>query len=209
MSTTPPIPGSTPQGFAASARLDNAGRVFRRRDDRDQVSDLQSLLDRVPAVVARVHRSAQGHWSVPFASSDFARLCGIGLPALREDARLLSARIHADDLARLSAAWALHGESLHSLRERLRVRQPGASLYLVTNFQGQSIVGNITALPPEVLLQPGVRETSYERMGEANLDRRALAQGFEGPLPFAVGTAEPIGVGEQPGETSGAWLAQE
>ena len=57
MSMTPPIPGSTPQGFAAPARLDNAGRVFRRRDDRDPVVDLQSLLDRVPAVVARVRRS--------------------------------------------------------------------------------------------------------------------------------------------------------
>ena len=125
MSTTPPIPGSTPQGFAASARLDNAGRVFRRRDDRDPVVDLQSLLDRVPAVVARVHRSTQGHWSVPFASSDFARLCGIGLPALRDDARWLCARIHADDLARLRAAWALHGELLRSLTERIRVRRPG------------------------------------------------------------------------------------
>ncbi len=67
-----------------------------------------------------------------------------------------------------------------------RVRQPGASLYLVTNFQGQSIVGNITALPPEVLLQPGVRETSYERMGEANIDRRALARIFVLPGGFRL-----------------------
>jgi signal transduction histidine kinase/ActR/RegA family two-component response regulator len=52
MSMTPPIPGSTPQGFAAPARLDNAGRVFRRRDDRDPVVDLQSLLD---AVACRHH----------------------------------------------------------------------------------------------------------------------------------------------------------
>ncbi len=120
-----PAPGSNPQGSAASARLDGAtARGFRRRDDRDPVADLQSLLDRVPGVVARVHRSADGHWSVPFASSDFARLCGIGLPALREDARLLCARVHADDLARLRAAWTLHGELLRSIKERIRVRQP-------------------------------------------------------------------------------------
>jgi signal transduction histidine kinase/ActR/RegA family two-component response regulator len=124
MSLTPPSSGSSPQGFAASARADGAGRALRRRDDGDAALDLQSLLDRVPGVVARVHRSAQGHWSVPFASSDFARLCGIGLPALREDARLLSARIHAEDLARLHAVWTLHGESLRSLEQRIRVRRP-------------------------------------------------------------------------------------
>ncbi|MDB5569050.1 MAG: two-component sensor histidine kinase [Hyphomicrobiales bacterium] len=67
-----------------------------------------------------------------------------------------------------------------------RVRQPGASLYLVTNFQGQSIAGNIIALPPEVLRQPGVRETSYERMGEANVDRRALARIFVLPGGFRL-----------------------
>jgi PAS domain-containing protein len=88
------------------------------------VADVQSLIDRLPGVVARVHRSADGHWSVPIASSDFARMFGIGLPALREDARLLSARIHADDLARLNAAWVLHGELLRNIREHIRVRRP-------------------------------------------------------------------------------------
>ena len=124
MPPTHPLPGSNPQGSAAFARIDGAAaRGFRRRDDRGPAADLQSLLDRVPGLVARVHRSADGHWSVPFASSDFARLCGIGLPALREDARLLCARIHADDLARLRAAWTLHGELLRSIKERIRVRQ--------------------------------------------------------------------------------------
>lgn len=67
-----------------------------------------------------------------------------------------------------------------------RVRQPGASLYLVTNFQGQAIAGNIMALPPEVLLQPGVRETSYERVGEPSVDRRALARIFLLPGGFRL-----------------------
>ena len=124
MPPTHPIPASNPQGSVASARFDGAtARGFRRRDDRGPATDLQSLLDRVPGLVARVHRSADGRWSVPFASGDFARLCGIGLPALREDARLLCTRIHADDLARLRAAWTLHGELLRSIKERIRVRQ--------------------------------------------------------------------------------------
>ena len=67
-----------------------------------------------------------------------------------------------------------------------RVRQPGASLYLVTNFQGQTISGNIKSLPPDVLLQPGVRETSYERVGENAVDRRALARIFLLPGGFRL-----------------------
>jgi signal transduction histidine kinase len=67
-----------------------------------------------------------------------------------------------------------------------RVRQPGASLYLVTNFQGQAITGNIKGLPPEVLLRPGVRETAYERVGEVEVDRRALARIFLLPGGFRL-----------------------
>jgi signal transduction histidine kinase len=67
-----------------------------------------------------------------------------------------------------------------------RVRQPGASLYLVMNFQGQAITGNIKGLPPEVLLLPGMRETTYERVGEAEIDRRALARIFLLPGGFRL-----------------------
>lgn len=67
-----------------------------------------------------------------------------------------------------------------------RVRQPGASLYLVTNFQGQTISGNIKGLPPEVLLKPGVRKTTYERVGEAAVDRLALARIFLLPGGFRL-----------------------
>ena len=118
------FPGNDSQGAVATARAEGSARAFRRRDDRDPVADVQSLIDRLPGVVARLHRSPDGHWSVPIASSDFARMFGIGLPALREDARLLSARIHADDLARLNAAWVLHGELLRNIREHIRVRRP-------------------------------------------------------------------------------------
>ncbi len=135
-----PVPGSNPQGSSASTRLDGlTPRGLRRRDDRDPVADLQTLIDRVPGVVARVHRSPEGQWTVPFASSDFARLCGIGLPALREDARVLCARIHADDLARLRAAWTLHGELLRSIKERIRVRQTdGQWVFLDANASLES-----------------------------------------------------------------------
>ncbi len=67
-----------------------------------------------------------------------------------------------------------------------RSRQPGASLYLVTNFQGQAIAGNILDLPAGVLTSPGIRETAYERVGEAGVNRRALARIFVLPGGFRL-----------------------
>ena len=67
-----------------------------------------------------------------------------------------------------------------------RTRQPGASLYLMTNFAGQPIAGNIASLPPGVLDEPGVRETTYERQGEAGVERHALARIFLLPGGFRL-----------------------
>lgn len=67
-----------------------------------------------------------------------------------------------------------------------RSRQPGASLYLVANFQGQPIAGNILDLPPEALRAPGLRETTYERVGEPGLQRRALVRIFVLPGGFRL-----------------------
>jgi signal transduction histidine kinase len=67
-----------------------------------------------------------------------------------------------------------------------RSRQPGASLYLVTNFQGQPIAGNIFDLQPDVLRTAGLRETIYERVGEPGVERRALARIFILPGGFRL-----------------------
>lgn len=67
-----------------------------------------------------------------------------------------------------------------------RSRQPGASLYLVTNYQGQPIAGNIIDLQPEVLRSPGIREAIYERVGEPGVERRALARVFVLPGGFRL-----------------------
>jgi signal transduction histidine kinase len=44
-----------------------------------------------------------------------------------------------------------------------RSRTPGASLYLVTTAAGERIAGNVGALPPGVIDQPGQFETAYSR----------------------------------------------
>lgn len=67
-----------------------------------------------------------------------------------------------------------------------RTRQPGSSLYLVTNFQGLALTGNVAALPPKVLEKPGVTETLYQRHGESTMHRSAMARIFLLPGGFRL-----------------------
>jgi signal transduction histidine kinase len=47
-----------------------------------------------------------------------------------------------------------------------RARRPGSSLYLVTTFTGEALAGNVTALAPGILDNPGWTETVYRRLDE-------------------------------------------
>ena len=67
-----------------------------------------------------------------------------------------------------------------------RARQPGSSLYLVTTFAGESIVGNVAQLPPGVLERPGLTETRYTRTGEQLATHTALARIFLLPGGFRL-----------------------
>ena len=67
-----------------------------------------------------------------------------------------------------------------------RTEQPGSSLYLVTNFAGQALAGNVATLPPGVIDRPGLVETSYERRGDARPNHLALAQVFLLPSGFRL-----------------------
>ena len=72
-----------------------------------------------------------------------------------------------------------------------RARRPGSSLYLVTTFAGEALAGNVTALPPGMLDNPGWTETVYRRLDEAEAaehpEHHALVRVFQlaGRLPPA------------------------
>ena len=53
-----------------------------------------------------------------------------------------------------------------------RARRPGSSLYLVTTFNGDALAGNVTALAPGILENPGWTETVYRRLDEAEAPAR-------------------------------------
>lgn len=67
-----------------------------------------------------------------------------------------------------------------------RTEQPGASLYLVTNYAGEPLAGNVAALPPGVIDHPGLIEISYERHSERRASHIALAQVLLLPSGFRL-----------------------
>src|SRR5882672_873694 len=73
-----------------------------------------------------------------------------------------------------------------------RAQRPGSSLYLVTNFQGQPLAGNVTALEPGILDHPGWTETDYRRLDETEAaaqsrgEHHALVRVFELPGKFRL-----------------------
>ena len=67
-----------------------------------------------------------------------------------------------------------------------RGRQPGASLYLVTNFAGERITGNIGSLPPGVLNKAGQSEVDYGRAEEDTQEHRAIVRVFVLPGGFRL-----------------------
>jgi signal transduction histidine kinase len=57
-----------------------------------------------------------------------------------------------------------------------RALRPGANLYLVTTPAGQAIAGNVGSLAPGVMGTEGWSETLYRRIGQDDVDHRALVR---------------------------------
>ncbi len=74
-----------------------------------------------------------------------------------------------------------------------RSRQPGSSLYLLTNNAGEPLAGNVAQLPAGVLEHVGVVDTSYETVGESAPGRRALARIFALPGGFRLLVGRDLG----------------
>jgi len=92
--------------------------------------------------------------------------------------RLITEQITATVQGEIRALTELYNEG--GLRRlviavELRSRRPGSSLYLVTTPNGEGLAGNVGALQPGVLGDPGWLETSYRRLDSPEgADRSAL-----------------------------------
>jgi signal transduction histidine kinase len=71
-----------------------------------------------------------------------------------------------------------------------RARRPGSSLYLVTTFTGEALAGNVTALQPGILDNPGWTESAYKRLDETeppeHPDHHAFVRVFQLPGGFRL-----------------------
>jgi signal transduction histidine kinase len=71
-----------------------------------------------------------------------------------------------------------------------RARRPGSSLYLVTTFTGEALAGNVTALMPGILDNPGWAQTVYRRLDESEVrehfEHQALVRVFQLPGGFRL-----------------------
>ena len=74
-----------------------------------------------------------------------------------------------------------------------RSRQPGSSLYLLTNNAGEPLAGNVAQLPPGVLDHVGVVDTPYETVDETAPGRHALARIFALPGGFRLLVGRDLG----------------
>jgi signal transduction histidine kinase len=68
-----------------------------------------------------------------------------------------------------------------------RSRRPGSNLYLVTTATGDGLAGNIGSLQTGILTRPGVTETVYRRLDDAEgEENRALVRVFQLPGGFRL-----------------------
>src|SRR5262249_33452416 len=78
-----------------------------------------------------------------------------------------------------------------------RARRPGSSLYLVTTFTGEALVGNVGSLAPGVLDRTGWAETLYRRQDETEgAEHQALVRGVQLPGGFRLLVGRDLGVRE-------------
>ncbi len=99
------------------------------------------------------------------------------------------------EISGLSEQYRLGGIRRLVIVVDARARRPGSSLYLVTTFNGEALAGNVTALQPGVLDNPGWTETTYRRLDETETpehpdhpekDHLALARVFQLPGGFRL-----------------------
>ncbi len=80
------------------------------------------------------------------------------------------------EIRELSDAYSRGGIRRLSESVDRRSRQPGSSIYLVTTFAGEVIVGNVSEISSGALDTPGESEISYKRVGEEGEPHPAIAR---------------------------------
>jgi signal transduction histidine kinase len=93
----------------------------------------------------------------------------------------------------LAEQYALGGVQRLGAIIEARSRQPGSSLYLLTDAAGEPLAGNVAQLPLGVLDKVGVVDTPYETADQSIAGRHALAQIYALPGGFHLLVGRDLG----------------
>ena len=94
------------------------------------------------------------------------------------------------EITGLSEQYRLGGIRRLGIVVDARARRPGSSRYLVTTNAGEALAGNVTALEPGILDNPGWTETAYRRLDKTEApehpEHHALVRVFQLPGGFRM-----------------------
>jgi PAS domain S-box-containing protein len=106
--------------------IDERKRAEAELRERDAL--LHKLTQHLPAVVFQYHRSAAGWEAMPFATEGLRQAYGLAPSQVRDNARGMWERVHADDRPRLATSVAESAAKLKPWRLEYRVHAPDGSL---------------------------------------------------------------------------------
>jgi len=106
--------------------IDERKRAEAELHERDAL--LHKLTQHLPAVVFQYHRSAAGWESMPFATEGLRQTYGLAPSQVRDSARGMWERVHADDQPRLSTSVTESAATLKPWRLEYRVHAPDGTL---------------------------------------------------------------------------------
>ncbi len=164
-----------------SARIANAGPAHAGPGERRTGRETRGILARLGALFRTTAFKLSLAYLLVFAAFAFFALGYVAWNARRVLDDQIVSTIEAE-INGLSDQYAAGGiRRLVGVVER-RSREPGASLYLVTTPAGEHVAGNVEALPPGTLAEPGQTETAYARNTDNDrLDHRAIVRIFTLP----------------------------
>lgn len=169
-----------------SARIANAGPANAGPASEGPDGRQEGILARLGALFRTTAFKLSLAYLLVFAAFAFFALGYVAWNARRVLDDQIVSTIEAE-INGLSDQYAAGGiRRLVGVVER-RSREPGASLYLVTTPAGEHVAGNVEALPPGTLAEPGQTETAYARNTDNDrLDHRAIVRIFTLPGGFRL-----------------------
>jgi PAS domain S-box-containing protein len=98
-------------------------KAFKERD-----ALLTKLSEQIPGVIYQFHATADGRYSIPFASNALVDLYGLTAEEVRDDATKIFERVHQDDIEAFSSSIMRSFNTLENWELEFRINIPGRGI---------------------------------------------------------------------------------